>query len=104
MSVIKLGSPAIPVKLTEYGTCFAKLSHIWLAARRYAKHNDYKVVETYGVMGVAPFQKFAVAAWLTYLKVPHKQPIELYEFFDNKFSWAAEWSSGLSNNTINEFS
>ena len=37
MSVMRLGSPAIPVKLTEYGTQFAKLSHIWLAARRYAK-------------------------------------------------------------------
>ena len=77
MSVIRLGSPAIPVKITEYGTYIAKLDHIWLAARRYAKQNGYKVIETYGVMGVAPFQESAVAAWLTYLKVPHKEPILL---------------------------
>jgi len=55
MSVIKLGNPAIPVKITKTGTCLAKLEHVWLAARRYAKRNGYKVVETYGVMGVAPF-------------------------------------------------
>lgn len=94
MSVIKLGSPAIPVKLTDYGTCLAKLEHIWQAARRYARQNGYKVVETYGVMGVAPFQRFAVGAWLGYLQVPYQKPIELYEIFDSKFSWVAEWSSG----------
>lgn len=55
MSVIKLGNPAIPVKKTEHGTYLAKLEHVWQAARRYAKRNGYKVVETYGVMGVAPF-------------------------------------------------
>ncbi len=55
MSIIRLGSPAIPVQITEYGTYLAKLEHIWQAARRYARQNGYKVVETYGVMGVAPF-------------------------------------------------
>lgn len=94
MRVIRLGSPAIPVKLTEYGTYLAKLEHIWKAARRYAKQNGYKIVETYGVMGVAPFQKFAVSAWLGYLQVPYKQPLHFQEVFDNKFSWVAEWSSG----------
>lgn len=92
MSIIRLGNPAIPVKITEYGTQIAKLEHIWRAARRYAKERGYKVVETYGVMGVAPFQKFAVSAWLTYLQVPHKSPIHFHEIFDNKFSWMAEWT------------
>jgi len=55
MSIIKLGNPAIPVKITEYGTCLAKLEHVWQAARVYARRNGYKVMETYGVMGVAPF-------------------------------------------------
>lgn len=55
MSIIKLGSPPVPVKITEHGTCIAKLEHVWQAARRYARQNGYKVVETYGVMGVAPF-------------------------------------------------
>ena len=55
MSVVKLGNPPVPVKITERGTCIAKLEHIWQAARRYARRNGYKVVETYGVMGVAPF-------------------------------------------------
>lgn len=55
MSVIRLGNPPIPVKITERGTCIAKLKHVWQAARRYAKRKGYKVVETYGVMGVAPF-------------------------------------------------
>ena len=55
MSVIRLGNPAIPVKITEYESCLAKLEHVWLAARRYAKRNGYNVVETYGVGGVAPF-------------------------------------------------
>ncbi len=55
MSVIKLGNPAVPVKITDYGTCLAKLEHIWQAARRYARRRGYNVVETYGVVGVAPF-------------------------------------------------
>ncbi len=55
MSVIRLGSPPIPVKITEYRTYLAKLEHVWRAARRYTKKHDYKVIETYGVMGVAPF-------------------------------------------------
>lgn len=53
--IIRLGSPAIPVKITEQGTCLAKLEHIWQAARVYAKRRGYRVVETYGVIGVAPF-------------------------------------------------
>lgn len=55
MSIIRLGSPAIPVKITESSTCLAKLEHVWQAARRDAKRKGYKVVETYGVMGVASF-------------------------------------------------
>jgi hypothetical protein len=55
MSIIRLGNSAFPVKITEYGTCLAKLEHFWQAARRYAKRNGYNVVETYGVIGVAPF-------------------------------------------------
>lgn len=55
MNVIRLGNPAFPVKITETGTCLAKLEHIFQAARRYARRNGYNVVETYGVMGVAPF-------------------------------------------------
>ena len=55
MNIIRLGSPAIPVKLTEYGTCLAKLEHVWQAGRRYAKRNSCRIVETYGVMGIAPF-------------------------------------------------
>ena len=55
MSIIKLGNPAFPVKITETGTCVAKLEHIWTAARRYAKRRGYNVMETYGVVGVAPF-------------------------------------------------
>jgi hypothetical protein len=53
--IIRLGRPAIPVKVTDEGTFIAKLEHVWRAARQCAKRNGYKVVETYGVMGVAPF-------------------------------------------------
>ena len=53
--IIRLGNPAIPVKVTEQGTFITKLEHVWRAARLYAKRRGYKVVETYGVMGVAPF-------------------------------------------------
>lgn len=55
MSVIRLGSPQVPVKITEYGTYLAKLEHVFQAARRYARRRGYKVIESYGVMGVAPF-------------------------------------------------
>jgi hypothetical protein len=48
MSVIRIGSPAVPVKITETGTCLAKLEHIWQAARRYAKRRGYRVIKTYG--------------------------------------------------------
>lgn len=33
MSIIRLGSPAVPVKITETGTCLAKLEHVWQAGR-----------------------------------------------------------------------
>ncbi len=55
MSIVRLGNPAVPVKITEYGTCLAKLEHVWQAPRQYARQNCYKVIETYGVVGVAPF-------------------------------------------------
>lgn len=55
MSVIRLGDPPIPVRITEFGTRLAKLEHVFQAARRYAKRNGYQVIETYGVVGVAPF-------------------------------------------------
>jgi len=55
MKVIRLGSPAVPVKITHHGFCFAKLEHVWQAARRYAKKHGYKVDESYGVVDVAPF-------------------------------------------------
>ena len=55
MDIIRLGRPAIPVKVTDQGTLIAKLEHVWRAARTYAKSNGYNVVESYGVMGVAPF-------------------------------------------------
>lgn len=92
MSVISLGSPAIPVTITDTGTCLAKLDDIWQAARVYAERNGYKIVETYGVMGVAPFQKHAVTAWLGYLKVPFDEPVEVYQTgSDHEFVWVAEW-------------
>lgn len=53
--IIRLGNPAIPVKVTEQGTFICKLEHLWRAARQYAKSKGYNVVETYDVMGVAPF-------------------------------------------------
>lgn len=53
MSVIRLGNPAVPVKITEHGTYLAKLEHVWQAARRYAKRHGYEVVESYGVVDVA---------------------------------------------------
>jgi hypothetical protein len=94
MSVIRMGSPAIPVKVTKSGTYIAKLAHIWRTARRSAEQRGYKVMEGYGVLGVAPFLKKTVAAWLGYLQVPCREPIHFYEIIDNRFSWVAEWSSG----------
>ena len=53
--IIRLGSPAIPVKVTDEGTFICKLEYVWRAARQYAKRRGYNVVKTYGVIGVAPF-------------------------------------------------
>lgn len=92
MTVIKMGSPCVPVKITETGTRIAKLEHIWRAARRYATRRGYRVVETYGVPGVAPFCERTVEAWLGYLRIPCQPPIHCYEIFDRKFSLVAEWS------------
>jgi hypothetical protein len=55
MNVIRLGNPAVPVKITERGTCLAKLEHVWQAARQYAYLKGHKVDEAYGVVDVAPF-------------------------------------------------
>ncbi len=90
--VIRLGDPAIPVKVCEYGTYVAKLDHIWRAARNYAKRNDYKLLELYGVIGVAPFCEDKVGAWLTYLNIPHRLPVEVYQLYDKDLTWIAEWS------------
>lgn len=55
MSVIRLGNPAFPAKVTEFGTFVCKLEHVWQAARQYAKRHGHSIVATYGVTGVAPF-------------------------------------------------
>jgi hypothetical protein len=55
MNVIKQSNSPIQVKITETGTCIAKLKHVWQATRRYDKRNAYKIVKSYGVEGIAPF-------------------------------------------------
>jgi len=90
--VFRLGDPAIPVGLTEYGTYIAKLDHIWQAARTYARRNNYKILETYGVIGVAPFCEDKVSVWLTYLNIQCGPPVEVYQLYDKKLTWIAEWS------------
>lgn len=90
--VIRLGNPAIPVKVGEYGTYVAKLDHVWRAARTYAKRNNYKVLELYGVIGVAPFCEERVGVWLNYLEIPHRPPVEVYQLYDKDVTWLAEWS------------
>ena len=90
--VIRAGNPAIPVGVTKYGTHVAKLDHIWRAARIYARQNNYKLLETYGVIGVAPFSEDKVAVWLTYLNVPYRPPVEVYQLYDKDLTWIAEWS------------
>ena len=55
MSIIRLGNSAFPVKITEQGTYLAKLEHVFQAGRIYARQRGYSVVETYGVVSVAPF-------------------------------------------------
>lgn len=55
MSIIKLGNPPLPVKLLANGRGLAKLEHLWQAARRFARRRGYKVIESYGVVGVASF-------------------------------------------------
>lgn len=93
MSDLRLGSPAIPVAVTDEGTCVAKLSDIWQAARKYAEANNYKVMEGYGVMGVAPFIPERAKTWLGYLKVPFDEPVEIYQQNeDDDATWVAEWS------------
>ena len=93
-NVVRLGNPAIPVKITEYGTCLAKLDHIWRAARMYAKRNNYKLLEMYGVIGVVPFCNDKVGAWFGYLKVPYRPPLEVYQLYDKDLTWIAEWTVG----------
>ena len=93
MSDIRLGDPSIPVEVTEHGTCIARLEDIWQGARRYAERYGYKVMEDYGVMGVAPFIPKRAKAWLGYLKVPFDEPVEVYQLHRAKeSSWVAEWS------------
>lgn len=55
MSIIRLGSPSVPIKITIHGSCLSKLEYVWQAARKFAKRYGYKVNETYGVVDVAPF-------------------------------------------------
>lgn len=89
--ISRLGDPAIPIRMTEFGTCIAKLDHIWRAARTYAKRNNYKLLEMYGVIGVAPFSQDKVEAWLGYLNIPYRPPIVVYQLYDRDLTWIAEW-------------
>ena len=57
----------------------AKLDHVWRAARIYAKRNNYKLLEMYGVIGVAPFCEDKVGACLNYLNISYRPPLEVYQ-------------------------
>ena len=89
--VIRLGDPAIPAGITRYGTYVAKLDHLWRAARTYAKRNNYNLLEMYGVIGVAPFCEDKVGAWFTYLDIPFRHPLEVYQLYDKDLTWIVEW-------------
>lgn len=92
MSSKRLGNPSIPVFVSEYETYVANLEDIWDAARRYAEINRYKVMEGYGVMGVAPFIPSRAKIWLGYLNVPYDEPVEVYQKNESESSWVAEWA------------
>lgn len=92
--VVRLGDPAIPGKITKHGTYIAKLDHVWRAARTYAKRNNYKLLEMYGVIGVAPFAEGKVGAWLNYLNISYRPPLEVYQLYDKELTWIAESAIG----------
>lgn len=95
MSDIRLGNPGIPVSVTEYGTCIANLSDIWQGAIKFAGIHNYKVMEDYGVIGVAPFIPERAKTWLGYLQVPFDEPVAVYQQNeDDDSTWLAEWSVG----------
>jgi hypothetical protein len=52
-AVVLVGDPPFPAKEHD-GRMFAKLEHIWNAARRYAKRHGHRYVDSFGVEGVAP--------------------------------------------------
>jgi hypothetical protein len=58
------------------------------------RETNFKVLEMYGVIGVAPFCDDRVAAWLTYLNIPYRPPVEVYQLYDKDLTWMAEWSIG----------
>lgn len=92
MDEIRLGKPSIPVFFTEEGTCLARLEDIWQAARVYADQKGYKVMEDFGVMGVAPFIPERAKDWLGYLNIPFDEPVEVYQQNEeDESSWVAEW-------------
>lgn len=92
MSDIRLGSPSIPISITNQGTCIARLEDIWEGARQFAKIHNYKVMEDYGVMGVAPFIPERAKVWLGYLKIPFDEPVEVYKQNEtDESTWVAEW-------------
>lgn len=95
MSVIRLGNPAVPVKITGGGTYLAKLEHVWQAARRYAKQHRYDGIETYSVADISPLWAY-VAAWFTRLEIPFKLPVDVYQLDDRRTTWVAEWTNRLN--------
>ena len=62
--------------------------------RRYAEHNNYKLLEMYGVIGGAPFCEDKVGAWLNYLSISFRPPLEVYQLYDKDLTWIAEWWIG----------
>ena len=48
----------------------------------------------YGVIGVAPFSEDKVGAWLGYLNISYRPPLEVYQLYDKDLTWIAEWPIG----------
>lgn len=74
-----LGRPSIPVSVTMQGTCIAKLEDIWEVVRQFVRIYNYKVMEDYGVMGVAPFIPERAKVLLGYIKIPFDEPVGVYQ-------------------------
>lgn len=70
-----------------------KLETLWDRVKDWARANNHEVVDSYGIVGVAPIWGYYVSFWFEKLGIPFVGIINLEqeEYQDESGEWESEW-------------